>query len=136
MRGDDLTWQEVADAIGETVSGRAGISRHAVASLHRRTQQPRAERAIEPGLKPRTVRYVHTILHAALKDAVRWNRLARNVADAADPPSVPCPRSRADRSSGTATSCVRSKAGHTIRLDPGIVNMLRTWFWTAVQNAA
>jgi len=38
------------------------------------------------GLSPRSVRYVHTILHRALKDAVRWGRLARNPADAADPP--------------------------------------------------
>ena len=28
------------------------------------------------GLAPRTVRYVHTVVHRALKDAVRWNRLA------------------------------------------------------------
>lgn len=38
------------------------------------------------GLSPRTVSYIHTILHRALKDAVRWGRLARNPADAADPP--------------------------------------------------
>ncbi len=38
------------------------------------------------GLSPRTVRYIHTILHRALKDAVRWHRLLRNPADAADPP--------------------------------------------------
>jgi len=38
------------------------------------------------GLSPRTVRYIHTILHRALKDAVRWGRLLRNPADAADPP--------------------------------------------------
>ncbi len=38
------------------------------------------------GLSPRTVRYIHTILHRALKDAVRWGRLVRNPADAADPP--------------------------------------------------
>jgi len=38
------------------------------------------------GLSPRTVRYVHTILHRAFRDAVRWGRLARNPADAADPP--------------------------------------------------
>lgn len=30
--------------------------------------------------------YVHTILHRAFKDAMRWGRLARNPADAADPP--------------------------------------------------
>jgi integrase len=37
------------------------------------------------GLSPRTVRYIHTILHRAFKDAARWDRLARNPADAADP---------------------------------------------------
>jgi integrase len=37
---------------------------------------------------PRTVRYIHTIVHRALKDAVKWGRLARNPADAADPPKA------------------------------------------------
>ncbi|HYT10604.1 MAG TPA: tyrosine-type recombinase/integrase, partial [Mycobacteriales bacterium] len=49
------------------------------------------------GLSPRTVRYVHTILHRAFRDAVRWGRLARNPADAADPP-------RASASAGPAMS--------------------------------
>ena len=40
------------------------------------------------GLSPRTVRYCHAILRKALSDAVRWNRIARNVADSADPPSA------------------------------------------------
>ena len=38
------------------------------------------------GLSPRSVRYVHTIVHRAFRDAVRWGRIARNPADAADPP--------------------------------------------------
>lgn len=38
------------------------------------------------GLSPRSVRYVHTILHRVFKDAVKWGRLSRNPADAADPP--------------------------------------------------
>src|SRR5688572_16651783 len=37
---------------------------------------------------PRTVRYIHTIVHRMFKDAVRWGRLVRNPADAADPPRV------------------------------------------------
>jgi integrase len=41
------------------------------------------------GLKPKSVRHVHVLLHKALSDAVRWGLLARNVADAADPPRVP-----------------------------------------------
>jgi integrase len=40
-----------------------------------------------PGLKPRTVRYTATIIHAALDDAVRWRRIRMNPADQADPPS-------------------------------------------------
>lgn len=38
------------------------------------------------GLSPRTVRYIATILSRALKDAVAWDRLVRNPADAARPP--------------------------------------------------
>ena len=38
------------------------------------------------GLSPATVRRVHAMLHKALSDAVRWNRLVRNPADASDPP--------------------------------------------------
>jgi integrase len=38
------------------------------------------------GLSPRSVQYIHTIVHRAFKDAVRWGRLIRNPVDAADPP--------------------------------------------------
>jgi hypothetical protein len=48
------------------------------------TNRPGASR----GLSPRTVRYIHTILHRLFKDAVRWGRLLRNPADAADPPKA------------------------------------------------
>src|SRR6266508_3756352 len=41
------------------------------------------------GLKPKSVRHVHVLLHKALSDAVRWGLVAHNVADAADPPRVP-----------------------------------------------
>jgi integrase len=39
------------------------------------------------GLSPQSVRHVHVVIHRALKDAVRWGLLTRNVADLADPPS-------------------------------------------------
>jgi integrase len=38
------------------------------------------------GLSPKTVRNIHVMLHRALKDAVRWGYLPRNIADAVDPP--------------------------------------------------
>jgi len=55
-----------------------------LASLLRRAEASAVIR--NPGLDPRTVSYVHTILHRAFKDAVRWGRLVRNPADAADAP--------------------------------------------------
>jgi integrase len=44
------------------------------------------------GLSARTVRYLHTIVHRLLRDAVRWGRVARNVASLADPPSAKAAR--------------------------------------------
>lgn len=44
------------------------------------------------GLSPRTVRYIATIIHAALDDGVRWGRLVVNPADRADPPSASAAR--------------------------------------------
>jgi integrase len=46
------------------------------------------------GLAPKTVRYIHSILHRALRDAVRWGHVVRNVADAADPPKAKTPEMR------------------------------------------
>ena len=40
------------------------------------------------GLSPLTVRHYHRVLRKALHDAVRWRLLARNPAEAADPPQV------------------------------------------------
>ena len=37
-------------------------------------------------LSARSVAYIHTILHRAFRDAVRWNLLVRNPCDLADPP--------------------------------------------------
>lgn len=40
-------------------------------------------------LAPKTVRNTHLCLHAALEQAVRWNLVPRNVADAVPPPRAP-----------------------------------------------
>lgn len=46
--------------------------------------------ATEPKpLAPRTIRYVHVIVHRALKDAVKWEKIRRNPADMSNPPRVP-----------------------------------------------
>jgi integrase len=40
------------------------------------------------GLKPRTVRYIHTIIGRALREAVAWGRIQRSPAQAATPPGA------------------------------------------------
>ena len=42
-------------------------------------------------LSPKTVRHVHTLLHKALNDAVRWGHLARNPASLAEAPRARTP---------------------------------------------
>jgi integrase len=42
---------------------------------------------LNEGLSRRTVRFIHSILHKALKQAVRWGLVVRNVCDLADPPT-------------------------------------------------
>ncbi len=42
-------------------------------------------------LAPRTVGHVHRVLHRALRDALRWGLVARNVCDAVSPPKVQRP---------------------------------------------
>ena len=42
----------------------------------------------QAGLSVSTRRGVHTVLHRALRDAVRWGRTVRNVATLADPPAL------------------------------------------------
>jgi len=88
LRDDGLTWQTIADRVGETFDEEADITRHAVSAMHRRRHHPPERKPTPEGLSPRMVRYVHSILHVAFRDAMRWNRLPRNIADAATPPPV------------------------------------------------
>ncbi len=101
LRATGVSWQAVADEVATAFPDEAGITRHAVAALHRRRRTPVARKAVPGGLSPRMVLYVHSIVHAALKDAMRWNRVARNVADAATPPPVGSTR-RGPRTTWTA----------------------------------
>lgn len=86
LKDDGATWQQVADVLTEQYPDLGPFSRHAVAAIVRRHQEDRTTAERGDGLSPRTVGQVHTIVKRALKDAVRWGRLARNPADAVDPP--------------------------------------------------
>ncbi len=41
---------------------------------------------LDEGLSRRTVKFIHSVLHKALEQAVRWGLVMRNVCDLADPP--------------------------------------------------
>jgi integrase len=47
------------------------------------------------GKSPRTIQYLHVILHRALREAVRLGLLSRNVADACSPPHPRTPEAKA-----------------------------------------
>jgi len=95
LRTEGLTYETICERLkSEFPEDAASLTRHAVAALLRRSaQRQHATSPRLPGLKPRTVRYIHTIVHAALKDALRWSRVARNIAEAATPPPVGATRS-------------------------------------------
>jgi integrase len=46
---------------------------------------------LDAGLSPTTVALIHNVLHKALKQAVRWGLLTRNVTEAVDPPREATP---------------------------------------------
>jgi integrase len=78
------------------------------------------------GLSPRSVRYLHTITHRMLKDAVRWSRLARNPADAADPPKAAA-SARSEMVTWTAAEVRAFLAGtRDDRLGPAFVMLATT----------
>ncbi len=85
LRAEGLALAATAERLRAEVPEADHITKDTLACLLRRH---RNGDGVDVGshLDGRTVNYVHTIIHRALKDAVRWGRLARNPADAADPP--------------------------------------------------
>ncbi len=85
LRADGLTLAATADRLRAELPEADHITKDTLACLLRR--HANGDTAdVGSHLDSRTVNYVHTIIHRAFKDAVRWGRLARNPADAADPP--------------------------------------------------
>ncbi len=86
LRGLEFSLTETAAILQAEFEEAAALNKNTLNSLLRRRAAAPAVADEEPkGLDRRTVNYIHTILHRALKDAVRWSRLARNPADADDP---------------------------------------------------
>ncbi|MBW3614415.1 MAG: site-specific integrase [Actinobacteria bacterium] len=85
LRADGLSLGGTAEQLRHELPEAAKITKDTLASLLRR-QITKPTPPAAQGLDRRTVNYIHTILHRAFKDAVRWGRLIRNPADVADPP--------------------------------------------------
>lgn len=87
LRARGCSLSATAETLRSEVPEAYNLSKDTLASLLRREESRDRAAGVRPaGLDPRTVAYIHSIMHRALKDAVRWDRLARNPADAADPP--------------------------------------------------
>lgn len=84
LRDGGSPWRGVAEHLVDEF-GASWVTRHNVSTAVARAERP-SPASPSAGLAPKTVHYVHTILHRAFRDAVRWGRLGRNPADAADPP--------------------------------------------------
>jgi integrase len=85
LRAEGLTLTGTAERLRAELPEAGHITKDTLASLLRRHASGDTD-DLASQLDGRTVNYVHTIVHRALKDAVRWGRLVRNPADAADPP--------------------------------------------------
>lgn len=70
------------------VAAASGASIHAVYVALRRFRAGWVPEGKSPGLAPKTVRNVHTMMHVALSDAVGWKYVLDNVAEHVKPPRV------------------------------------------------
>ncbi|MGH9057583.1 MAG: hypothetical protein ACRDYY_17245 [Acidimicrobiales bacterium] len=82
LRQQGATLTAAAKTLREELPEAAHITKDTLASLLRRSGSRPDGDGLQ-GLDRRSVNYIHTILHRAFKDAVRWGRLARNPASVA-----------------------------------------------------
>lgn len=79
IRHEEVVRLHLKPSLGNTKLDR--VSALQVQSLYRSK--------LDSGLSPRTVQIIHATLYKALKQAVKWSLLPRNVADSVNPPQVP-----------------------------------------------
>jgi integrase len=79
IRHEEVVRLHLKPSLGNTKLDR--VSALQVQSLYRSK--------LDSGLSPRTVQIIHATLYKALKQAVKWSLLPRNVADSVDPPKAP-----------------------------------------------
>jgi integrase len=91
LRAEGLPLQATADQLQVEFEEASHITKDTLASLLRRQAAYRSDPTVvddSKALDPSTVKAVHVVLHKAFGAAVKWERLAKNPADHADPPRV------------------------------------------------
>jgi integrase len=91
LREDGLSLQATADRLQVEFDEASHITKDTLASLLRRQAAHRVDPTVTDdslALDPSTVKAVHVVLHKAFGAAVKWERLAKNPVDKADPPRV------------------------------------------------
>lgn len=79
--GEDPTPREISESCGTSIhAARAAVARYKTGVV----PKPRS-----PGLAPKTVRNIHTMIHRALADAVAWKYIRDNPASRVKPPKKP-----------------------------------------------
>ncbi|MUM35979.1 tyrosine-type recombinase/integrase, partial [Mycobacterium sp. CBMA361] len=79
--GEPPTPKDVSESCGTTI--------HAARAAVRRYKSGIVPKRRSPGLAPKTVRNIHTMIHRALADAVAWKYISDNPASNIKPPKKP-----------------------------------------------
>lgn len=79
--GESPTPRDVSESCGTTI--------HAARAAVRRYKSGIVPKRRSPGLAPKTVRNIHTMIHRALADAVAWKYISDNPASNVKPPKKP-----------------------------------------------
>ncbi len=83
----ERTWERHAEVVRLHIKPTLGAAK--LAGLDALKVQSLYTAKLDSGLSPRTVQIVHATLHKALKQAVRWRLVPRNVCGDVDPPRPP-----------------------------------------------
>jgi integrase len=83
----DRTWQRHEEVVRLHLKPTVGSTK--LDKLNALQVQSMYRQKLDVGLSPRSVEIIHAALHKALKQAVRWSLIPRNIAEAVTPPRPP-----------------------------------------------
>jgi integrase len=90
------------------------LGRIKLQSLHQSQVQAFYARKLDEGIAPVSIRVLHAILHTALKHAVKWEYVAKNVCDLVSPPRIVRKRNLRFLTQEEALRLLESLRGHRL----------------------